>query len=280
MIMIFNLSTASKLLLACGILIMLMAVVVSSGCVTMGKTAFKTIDDMTGTPYPTPTPTAQTTKIPDRVTVPAAVASIVPIPTEKESDYMARTNGFYQGDLYKFYRANVSNTYQNLMIYTTVYGHKLVKNYSTWSDEWATYFDEVPRPGYQYLFVYVVVWVDMDAGGDDCRPYGFDQDHWRVQYNGRTYEPVKYYQPNWRIKELENVPNYNKVDWIKPYGYLLRYDSEKGWIADPLGWIKGGRSNAWDGYVVYEVPASALSEDIKVIGRFENLGGWAWWKLK
>lgn len=259
-------------------LLVLVCLMITSGCVTTGKYVYKTLDDLSGTPYPTPTPTAQITKIPDRVTVPAAVVSVVPIPTESKADYMDRTNGRYETDLYKFFRNNASG-YQDLLIYTTVYGHKFTPTYHTWSDSWAQYFEETPRSGYQYLFVYVVVWVDMEKG-NDARPYGFDKDHWRVQYNGATYEPVRYYEPAWRVKEMETVHNYNNDAYVTPYGYLIRFDNEKGWIADPLGWIKGGKSNAWDGYLIYEIPVTARPDDLKVIGRFENLGGWAWWQLK
>jgi len=244
----------------------------------MAKTTYKTLDDLSGTPYPTPTPTAPVTMIPERVDIPAAVVSIVPIPTENKADYMERTNGRDEKELYKFFRNNVSGN-QDLMIYATVYGHNFYQDYHTWSDSWSEYFRETPAPGYQFLFVYVVVWVDTETG-DDCRPYGFDKDHWRVQYGNRIYEPIKYYDPAWRIREMETVSNYNKDSFIVPYGVIRRFDNDRGWVADPLGWIKGGRSNAWDGYLIYEVPETATEDKLKVIGRFENLGYYAWWQLK
>lgn len=270
--------TVAKWIMAVAVLVMLMAVIVSSGCVTAGKTTYKFLDDLSGTPYPTPTPTAQITQIPDRVTVPPVVAAVLPIQTESPGDYMNRTNGRNEGEFFKMFRENVTG-YQNLLIYSAVYGHKIVPSYHTWSDEWAIYFQEQPRPGNKYLFVYIVTWVDT-ISGDDARPYGFDADHFRVQIAGRSYEPVRYYEPSWRVKEMETVHDFNDVGYIKPYGYLIRFDNNEGWIADPLGWIKGGQSNAWDGYLIYEIPESAQPADIKVIGRFENIGGWAWWQLK
>lgn len=260
------------LIMFSAVLVMLMVVVLTSGCMTYGGKAFKYVDDLTGTPYPTPTPTIAVTTVPTpEIRVPVVQK------TESPEELMLRTNGRWQNELLTFGRSDVDGK-KDLLMSTTVYGYKIQKEYHYWSVSWADYFTETPQNGYKFLFVYVVMWVD-DVIGDDVRPYGMDQDHFYIEYKNKIYHPVKNYDPVYRVKEMETVYNYNDDAGITPYGYLIIVD-ETGTRAIPGAYIKGGKSNAWDGYIIYEVPQDAQPEDLKVIGRFEDLAGWHWWQLK
>ena len=71
-----------------------------------------------------------------------------------------------------------------------------------------------------------------------------------------------------------------------PYGYKIVQEKGSGIIsAQSLEWLMGGRSNAWDGYCIFQIPREDTegnpvnATNTKILGNFGNLGGQVWWKL-
>ena len=51
-----------------------------------------------------------------------------------------------------------------------------------------------------------------------------------------------------------------------------------GYVAQPSGWLKPGKSNAMDGYIMFEVPSDAQESDLLLIGNFAGFGN-AYWRF-
>ena len=51
-------------------------------------------------------------------------------------------------------------------------------------------------------------------------------------------------------------------------------------IVEVIGFLKPGKSNAHDGYIVYKIPAETKPDEIQVIGTFQNLAESHYWQLK
>lgn len=228
------------------------------------------------TPAPTPAPTLTET--------PAPTPTPAPEPTESLNDLMLRTNGYHMRDWLHWYRQDVQGINgqgtKDLSAWITVYDYLFTPNYHYHSVSWGTdaFFRESPAPGMKYLFVFINYYTD----GYDVRPYVFDSSRFNVHANGVAYYPEDIYNPSYQIKELDHHWNYaHTEDPNVPYGYKVVQDAGTGIIrAEKQEVIYGGRSNAIDGYIVFQVPTYESAHNLSVHGAFSNLGGQAWWQLE
>jgi hypothetical protein len=223
------------------------------------------------TPAPIPRPT-----IPIDETILARVA-------ERDlREYKNKTRLHNLSEWYSWYREDVSGL-KDMIVRTTIYGYRFEKIFQEHSTSWGTgaYFWHVPDPGMKYLFVYAAQFMDGDDPSMDPRMWGMEADHFTVQANGQIYKPlVNLVDPREPIRELENVWDIDHVHGIKPYGYDdLSYNRNNEQIRSESHWLRMGRSNKWDGWILYEVPETTRAEDVFVLGRFESLGGDAYWSL-
>ena len=128
----------------------------------------------------------------------------------------------------------------------------------------------------KFLFVFVHVFCEEDSE----KIYGFERDNFVIQIDNQTYASSEdHLLPQYRIKELDEVWNLRHVQTIQPYGYLRTYDSNKKPIVEPLGYITPGKSNGWDGYIVFTIPDNIDPHDIRVLADLRKIGGAAWWEL-
>jgi hypothetical protein len=67
-----------------------------------------------------------------------------------------------------------------------------------------------------------------------------------------------------------------------PFGYQIRYAGSSpetaGYVADRIGWLRMGKGNAADGYILFEIPKEAMEEDLLLTGSFSRFGT-AYWKF-
>jgi hypothetical protein len=143
---------------------------------------------------------------------------------------------------------------------------------------WGTsyYSAWAPARGYEWLFIFVNIYSD----GDDARQYGYSRDRFMIQIKDKLYYPEDPYLPQNAIRELDNTWNYNHTESVKPYGFNIVQDLHTGiYTAQPLSQIYAGRSNAWDGWILYQIPDDTNMDEVKIAASFDNLGGNAWWKL-
>ncbi len=255
-----------KLAAICILLFFLMNLIISAGCITAAKTAYA---DATATPAPTPAPTPLITVSP----TPQIYATL----DESYTDWKYRMNGHALGEEYTWRRDDVSGL-KDMLVHVTTYGYRMEPNYRWWSVSWGRYFWQVPADGMKYVFVYVNVWMDGDSPRWDPRMYGFDWQHFRLQVGDILYAPdTTYVSPN-RIKELEETWNRWNTTRIGPFGCLRLNDrGYESCIGEQ--YVRMGKENGLDGFILFEVPKESKPADMKMIGSYRGFGS-AWWELK
>lgn len=259
------------LLILSAILFLVIMMVLTSGCVTLTKKAIGI------TPEPTPTPTPIETATPE----PTEEPTKNPVPTitqteEQKMLWMLQTNGYYENDWHRWYREDVSGK-QDMIIRATVYDHRFMTVYH-WRDfSWGSRATrrETAHPGYKFLFVFI----RMESIGTSDQTWGFGRDNWMLDVNGTVIPPDEEVDPTWIIRELEDSWTRDHLEMPGPYGYKRTQEAGTGIMtAQQLEWLSNGWP--WDGYLIFQVPIDATEKDIKVLGRFDNVGGNVYWQLK
>jgi hypothetical protein len=256
-----------------GFLLLLIIFLITGGCVTAAK---NTYNNAMATPTPTPTPEVITT-------TPTTEPTPIPAPTESEKDLMLRTNGYHMRDWVHWFRPDViginrSMDTRDMSTWVTVYGYKFMPSYHYYSISWARNFLVKPDKDMKFLFVFVNMYSDTDTRG-----YLFGQKSFSALVDDRTYYPDDLEFPERRIVELENIYSYDHVTdlSIRPYSYKITQDSPSGIYRYELqDTLLGGRSNAADGYIIFQVPITANTSNTRIGGSFANLAGNVWWKLE
>ena len=249
--------------------VMIVVLAASTGCVTFAKT-------IVAGPVPVPTQ--------DHLTEPIVWKEVNPEPVayienyrEPENLFMYRTGGRYLGEAYHWHRENCSGL-KDMDVNVTVYGYRILPGYQWWSVSWGRYFYQAAWHGQKYLFVFVRMEMVGDSNDKDPRMYGMGQDHFYAQYGNDTYQPDRDHELGVRIRQLENTATMNDDVFVYDYGYQRAYTYNGTEFAQDLGYLRMGKSNAWDGYIIYSVPVEAAIEDLYILGRFDGFGS-AWWKL-
>lgn len=244
------------------VMLFLVAFTASSGCLS----ATKQIIDPTPEPTPIPTPTPEPTPIP----------TPTPLPPPDYSNCDAARNCYGLKEWHHMFIPDVQGDGIDLVLHATVYDwiiidgpyhqHSATQGTRAFTEHW-------PYPGFKFLIIMVNVYSDTDA-----QPYGIPRKDWYVQVQDRVFSHDWDYDPTKWIWELRDRTSYNKDIVVQPYGYRIVQERITGIItAQELGQIYQGRSNAWDGYIIFEIPIEATINDIKFGGNFQNLGGYAWW---
>jgi hypothetical protein len=186
-----------------------------------------------------------------------------------------------EGQWYKWYRADVQGL-KDMNVGVVVYRRAFLDRYAWYNAVWGNYFSQRPAPGMRYF----VVWIHEEMFGvnqtDDPRMWGFDESAFRLQVGDRmidselniTYNPVN------RIKEFEGLSNYYDTVTAGPFSWLVSYTGTQpkqgGFEATRQGWIRMGKENGFDGYVIYEIPRDTKLEDLILHGAFSKFGSAQW----
>jgi hypothetical protein len=182
---------------------------------------------------------------------------------------------------------------QDMKVTTIVYDYKMFDKLHAFNPADYKYEEIYPdNPENKFLLVFVYVFMD-DIIGDDTRMYMFKNDAF-VVYEQNSHSPDKktYYSKEFpfqlRFKELEETFTFNndyRVEAFKSfrqYGSYLsnpEYVSTAGEYNDQQYYLRGGKSNALDGYLIYEIPKDDNPEDLIVLGSFYSFG-WSNWLLR
>jgi len=257
------------------LLIILVLFVSSSGCITAGKQLYA---EATATPIPTPTP--EPTPIPTvEIITPEPTPAAIEIPQEYVDPYAPGERSV--GQWFKFYRADVSGL-KDLNAGIVVYRYRWLDRYTWWNAAQGNYFQQNPTSGNRYL----AVWVHEELFGtnqsDDSRFWGFDESAFRVQIGNTLYSADRTHNPVNRIRQFDDLTDYYNVVTAPPFSYQILYTGSSpktgGFIAERLGFIRMGRDNGFDGYILFEVPRGTMDRDVTVLGSFSSFGS-ASWKL-
>jgi len=255
---------ANRILKAAMIIIclafLLFVFLLSSGCITASKTAATNI--LYPTPEPTPIPTTEPP-------TPESTPTPEPIP-----DWSCHGGNCYNlRDWLWWFRADANNFGEDLRVWTTVYDYKFLPMFRYYSVSWARNLKENPEPGKKFLFIFV----NMYSDADDARPYLYPKEHWVAQVEDRLYYPEDVVDPTLRITDLDNLWDYAHIQSPKPYGFKIIQEAGTGIIrAEKQETLYSGRSNAADGYIIYQVPEYADETNTKILARFGNQGEGIW----
>jgi hypothetical protein len=139
----------------------------------------------------------------------------------------------------------------------TVYRFWINDSYSWFSPDDNRYYHKITPAGKKYLFVFISM-VDM---GKDRAPLP-QQNNIYLLYDDKILSPdPSHILPTKNPDSSPKVVRIEEVEWSKK-----RFDTE--YVEDfgyshgqRLGYINPGVSNAVDGYIIYEVPASLTPEN-------------------
>lgn len=271
-------------LILCAILFLTILIMCTSGCVSNAKSIYHDVVD-TPTPVPTPepdpTPELEVTETPE------------PVVTEDPAAYMLRTNGYKMRTYYQWFRPNVQGINgegkKDLHTLATVYDYKFMDSYHWYSVSWARRFVVKPDDrADQFLFIFANIYSD-DTGngaGDDVRQYAPNCDNFAVQVGDRVYQADYLEYPERRITEFDDIWDFAHVTYPGPLGYRIVQEAGSGVImAEMQEWLLGGRSNAHDGYCLFQIPRKdddgnpVNATNVKALGNFGSFGQ-VWWQLE
>lgn len=183
---------------------------------------------------------------------------------------------------FSFIRPDVSGR-KDLVTHVVIYDYKVFNSYTWFNPSDYKYYKQYPTEGYKFVFVFINIYMD-NIMGDDPRMWCPDERHYGLQANDILYMPIEF-EKQLRIKELEETYNYNddsRVGYYATFKYTssnLEHAKTAGETYNNLTYLRGGKSNAIDGYLVYEVPINTKDEDLILSGNFYTFGDAAW-KLK
>lgn len=173
---------------------------------------------------------------------------------------------------------------QDLKVTTIVYDYKTFEKLHWFNPATYKYVEQYPlNENNQFLFVFVYAFMDNEAG-DDTRMWLFNRSFFAVYGGQDTYRHTEYpYQI--RYKELENTYTFDHSTGVQAFKSLRMYSSADeyrntaGEYNDELYYLRGGKSNAVDGYLIYEIPKNTNLENVLVLGQFYTFGA-AQWRLR
>lgn len=154
----------------------------------------------------------------------------------------------------------------------TVYRIWMNETYSWHNDMDNKYYLQKPKPGNKYLFVFINV---FNKG--DTRVWPPTSGNVAVHYNGQIYsaDPTHYLPDKSadlkatavEVKEVQYFSKLFGTEYVEDFGYSHGMQ---------LAYLYPGKSNAIDGYLVFEVPASFNAEKAyaEIVFNGQDVGIW------
>jgi hypothetical protein len=156
----------------------------------------------------------------------------------------------------------------------TIYRVWINDTYTWHNDMDNAYYVQKPKPGNKYLFVFINA---FNKG--NLRVWPPTSDNIKIHYNGQVYSPdPTHFLPD-KAKDLKEIPvEVKEVQYFsKLFGteYVEDYGFSHG---TQSSYLYPGKSNAIDGYLIFEVPSSLTPDkayaEIAFVGDKGNV-----WKL-
>jgi len=176
--------------------------------------------------------------------------------------------------------------YQTLKISSTVYDYKVFNSIHWFNYDDYRYYQLSPsNPDNEFLFVFYYAYMD-NVGGSDVRFYLPFNNMFSLLAGNNFYYPNNDLPKYNRIQELENTYNYNDDSRVKPFGYIIEYTSDKDYayqsgmkvIED--NYLMGGKSNAKDGWLMFEIPKNTDLKAVMFESQYGNMGESNWLLIK
>lgn len=181
------------------------------------------------------------------------------------------------GQEYSWEVKNASG-YAGCVYHYTVYDERIIGgNYTYHSPAWGQWFIQDAEPGKKYLAVWVRGWIE---GQTTWLGWGQERFPLWLWDNTTVYpEPVHLQDLSVRygsdrklpavIREIQERMSTTDRGPLTVERYGWKDEKE-------MGRMEPGRSNAFDGYILYQIPEQAQPEDIRVAGWFGYWGTAIW----
>ena len=211
------------------------------------------------------------------------------------------------GDEYSWNRTDVDGL-KDMHGHVSVYRVIGMDTFHWHSYAWGKDFEEPAPEGYQWLFVFIRIYLDYDGTEGSSNLWIPDQRHFAISTGSHTYYPdTTTLNPVNYVREFSdnNIRSVDNTTLAKPYDYSIYYrpnydelakdgcgtytvnnityfytceheGSEGGYIANITGVLFPGKSNAEDGYILFKVPRDWATQDTKVISNIYAFGTPAW----
>lgn len=172
---------------------------------------------------------------------------------------------------------------QDMKVTTIIYDYKIFNKLHGFDPTTYKYDEILPDEGKKFLLIFAYVFMD-DRIGDDTRMWMFNRSFFAVYDGNTTYRQTEYnYQL--RFRELENTFTFDKSMGVQnfksfwAYSSSSEYQTTAGEFNDEIYYLRGGKSNAVDGFLIYEIDNDKNPEDLIVLGQFYAFG-YSNWILK
>ena len=184
---------------------------------------------------------------------------------------------------FSFIREKTSGL-KNTVVHAVVYGFREMNYYTWFNPTEYKYYRQYPiGDNNKFMFIFYNIYLD-DITGDDSRLWITTEKQMNLQIKDVLYSSIEY-PKQIRIKELENTFNLNEDIGISAYNSKTVYSSSSeyrntaGEYSQTYDVLKGGKSNAIDGYIIFEIPKDSNLEDILFAVNYNSFGD-SFWRLK
>jgi hypothetical protein len=214
-----------------------------------------------------------------------ASAYYIDAPFTTKSDFSPKFNASFPGERnagqwYDFSIANVSGD-KDVTYHFTVYDAQFRDDYEYRSDAWGQWWTESPAQDKKFLFI----WICGYSEGTSW--WGWGPDRFSLWINGSRIDPEPVIisdigkvrrgmgwssqVPPRTIRFMENRTSYQDFTYSQDaYGFRDGIEQTR---------MESMKSNAWNGYLIFQVPRTSTFKDMQILGWFGNSGS-AWWNLE
>lgn len=266
-------------LILVGLILIFIALVMASGCVSTGKQIYQ---ELKKTPEPTPTP-RPTPLPPTPRPTPEGIKKIAPVYVDPFQPGERWEGQWFQWNRKDVQGINGEGT-KDLNVGVIVYRHAFLDNYTWYNNAMGNYYVQEPKEDSRFF----AVWVHEEMIGNtteyDPSMWAFDSQDFYISVKDKFLmnQDPEIHNPVNRIREFDNYYDYYNTVTAGPFGYQILYTRHNpatgGYEASPIGWLRMGEGNAIDGYLLYEIPEKTQIEDLTLIGQFETFGS-AYWRF-
>lgn len=182
---------------------------------------------------------------------------------------------------FSWIRKNVSGN-KDMMVTANAYSYMSFEQLHWFNPSDNQYYEANPQSGNRFLFVFFNIYMD-DEVFDDTRLWLPKENVIYLHAKNTAYPPSEYLKQV-RFKELENVHNLADTSYVQAYGQYVSYSADLedkgtgGIISINEYYLKGGKSNAQDGYILFEIPKEIDEKEITFRVSFSGFG-WSAWRL-
>lgn len=190
-------------------------------------------------------------------------------------------NSLQLKEWYNWKDTNASG-YKQLNVSATFYQYKEIKSIDYYDYSWGKFFNESAPEGYEWFLAYFNIYSDNDNTiGNNTVMYLPQQKQFALTIGDTMYYPIQFDYKHNQIKQLDNTWSLDRTITPIPYSFEKTFtvDNITG-VRIPtyteLWWLQPGKSNAVDGYIIFQIPENYNPRMLRLVGDFWSFGSASW----